>query len=101
MKVGQLEESQPDRATGRNPSMLILTVRNVFTDEHDIADYHFQLYINLERIAAGSVLEHQRKDGAAALLRRVADEMESWPKEGLDLRVGGEGENTDTKEPKS
>lgn len=69
--------------------MLILTAHNVTPNgnrEDGTADYDVWIGINRTCIWRGSVNGHMRHTGAVALLRKIADEMEShvrhrrWPK---------------------
>lgn len=55
----------------------MLTVRavNIFTDPQDHATYTVSVFINDKPIWNGEV-GHDRPEGAAGLLRRIADGME-------------------------
>lgn len=55
--------------------MLLITARNIFTDDDDIADYEVEARVNLRRIWWGTVLSHPRKEKASGLLARIAAEM--------------------------
>ena len=62
--------------TGAKQPMLWLRARNVYTDIHDQADYTISVGVNDTPIWNGTILKHPRQDGAAALLRRIAERME-------------------------
>lgn len=60
--------------------MLIVTAANVTENlqrEDGIADYRVQVNINYTPIWKGEVNGHVRDEGAAALLRRIADTMDA------------------------
>jgi hypothetical protein len=61
--------------------VLIVTAQNIFTDGQDKADYDVIVRINTRILWTGPVLLHDRKRGAAELLRKIAEEMEAegWP----------------------
>ena len=54
--------------------MLTLYIQNVHTDKKtDIANYRYVVMVNAEKIVEGAVFLHQRADGWAKLVRRIAD----------------------------
>ena len=76
--------------------MLVVLARNVYTDQHEVADYHVRVLINERVIWEGMVVEHLRPDGAAALLERIASDMRRFPSKASPAAAGGsEEENTD------
>jgi hypothetical protein len=54
---------------------LWVTAQNVFTDKNDVADYKVKVGINAKLIWEGTILSHERNQGAAALLHTIADAM--------------------------
>lgn len=57
--------------------MLWLRATNTFTDPKDVAQYTVSVGIGDKPIWNGHVRGHYRPNGAAALLRKIADEMEN------------------------
>lgn len=55
--------------------MLTLSLRNIFTDRDDVADYLWEVKINSRVLASGMVYEHQRSLGPALLLQKVVNQM--------------------------
>lgn len=52
--------------------MLTLYIQNVKT-VNDIADYEYAVMVNAEIIAEGGIIGHNRKDGWAPLVKRIAE----------------------------
>jgi hypothetical protein len=61
--------------------MLVVTLYNILTDKDDCAIYDATVRVNYRTIWKGKVGMHPRKDGAGALLRRLANAMDSEPQE--------------------
>lgn len=51
---------------------------NIFTDAQDVADYRVQVGINHRVIWEGTILNHEREQGAAVLLHSIADAMSGF-----------------------
>jgi hypothetical protein len=60
--------------------MLIVTLHNIHTDKDDVATYDARVKVNYVTIWDGKVGPHKRGDGAAKLLRKLADAMDEDPK---------------------
>jgi hypothetical protein len=57
--------------------MLWMTIQNIRTDEHDMADYKVNIMDRSNVIIwRGTVERHYRPEGWTRLLRRIADEAE-------------------------
>jgi len=56
--------------------MLWLRAINIFTSPQDVGDYTVSIGINDNPIWNGFIRNHYRPDGAAALLKRIAEQME-------------------------
>jgi hypothetical protein len=52
--------------------MLTVYIKNVKTIK-DIADYEYIVMVNAEKIAEGKIEKHERSDGWARLVKRIAE----------------------------
>lgn len=53
--------------------MLLLYIRNVKT-KNNIADYDYVVMVNKTKIAEGTLKKHDRAQGWAKLVKRIAEE---------------------------
>jgi hypothetical protein len=60
----------------------------VFTDKEDVADYTWEVGVNLETIGSGLVLEHWRPSGAGKLLETVAKQLQAQERQRKEEQAG-------------